>query len=54
MFLQAGRCPQQYIVDMYVKIENTRLDFFQHNQQAIKADLYQGILDSIENGELIP
>ncbi|XP_021725783.1 uncharacterized protein LOC110692998 [Chenopodium quinoa] len=51
MLLRAGRCLQQYIVDMYVKIENTRLDYFRHNQQTIRADLYQGILDSIESGE---
>ncbi|XP_021725285.1 uncharacterized protein LOC110692557 [Chenopodium quinoa] len=54
LLLRAGRCLQQYIVDMYVKIENTRLDYFRHNQQTIKADLYQGILDSIESGETNP
>ncbi|XP_056697313.1 uncharacterized protein [Spinacia oleracea] len=51
MLLRAGRCFQQYIVDMYVKIENTRLDFFRKNQQTIRADLYQGILDTVESGE---
>ncbi|XP_021749405.1 uncharacterized protein LOC110715140 [Chenopodium quinoa] len=51
MLLRAGRCFQQYIVDMYIKIENTRLDFFRRNQQTIRADLYQGILDSVEGGE---
>ncbi|XP_021757489.1 uncharacterized protein LOC110722527 [Chenopodium quinoa] len=51
MLLRGGRCFQQYIVDMYVKIENTRLDFFRRNQQAIRADLYQGILDTVEDGE---
>lgn len=51
MLLRAGRCLQQYIVDMYVKIENTRLDFFRYNQETIRADLYQGILDTLESGE---
>ncbi|XP_057247317.1 uncharacterized protein LOC104901443 [Beta vulgaris subsp. vulgaris] len=51
MLLRAGRCLQQYIVDMYVKIENTRLDFFRYNQKTIRADLYQGILDTLESGE---
>ncbi|XP_021741311.1 uncharacterized protein LOC110707591 [Chenopodium quinoa] len=32
-------------VDMYVKLENTRLDFFRRNQVAIRADLYQGLVD---------
>ncbi|XP_021755007.1 uncharacterized protein LOC110720312 [Chenopodium quinoa] len=36
---------------MYVKLENTRLDFFRQNQAAIRADLYQGILDCFESGE---
>ncbi|XP_021754905.1 uncharacterized protein LOC110720203 [Chenopodium quinoa] len=51
MLLRGGRCFQQYIVDMYVKIENTRLDFFRQNQQTIQEDLYQGILDTVEDGE---
>ncbi|KAH9615795.1 hypothetical protein KSS87_021796 [Heliosperma pusillum] len=51
LLLRAGRCLQQYIVDMYVKVENTRLDFFRHNQATIRADLYQGILDTVEAGE---
>ncbi|KAH9624793.1 hypothetical protein KSS87_003736 [Heliosperma pusillum] len=51
LLLRAGRCFQQYIVDMYVKIENTRLDFFRNNQETIRAELYQGILDTMESGE---
>ncbi|XP_056698246.1 uncharacterized protein [Spinacia oleracea] len=51
LLLRAGRCLQQYIVDMYVKIENTRLYFFRRNQATIRGDLYQGILDTVESGE---
>ncbi|KAK9689010.1 hypothetical protein RND81_09G027900 [Saponaria officinalis] len=51
MLFRAGRCLQQYIVDMYVKIENTRLDFFRKNQDTTRAELYQGILDTLESGE---
>ncbi|KAK9688716.1 hypothetical protein RND81_09G006000 [Saponaria officinalis] len=51
MLLRAGRCLQQYVVDMYVKIENTRLDFFRKNQDTIRAELYQGLLDTVEAGE---
>ncbi|XP_074295820.1 uncharacterized protein LOC141623611 isoform X1 [Silene latifolia] len=51
MMLRAGRCFQQYVVDMYVKIENTRLDFFRNNQDTIRAELYQGILDTVDAGE---
>ncbi|XP_074290807.1 uncharacterized protein LOC141617508 [Silene latifolia] len=49
--LREDRLFQQYIVDMYVKIENTRLDFLRLNQEAIRADLYQGILDTLSLGE---
>ncbi|XP_074299006.1 uncharacterized protein LOC141630009 [Silene latifolia] len=51
MLLRTGRCFQQYVVDMYVKIENTRLDYFRNNQETIRAELYQGILDTIGTGE---
>lgn len=36
---------------MYVKLENTRLDFLRNNQATIRAELYQGILDTVDNGE---
>ncbi|XP_074277137.1 uncharacterized protein LOC141600787 [Silene latifolia] len=51
MVIRGGRLFQQFIVDMYVKIENTRLDFLRLNQDTIRADLYQGILDTLELGE---
>ncbi|XP_048501440.1 uncharacterized protein LOC104885353 [Beta vulgaris subsp. vulgaris] len=49
--LRACRLFQQFIVDMYVKLENTGLDFFRHNQATIRVELYQGILDCFEGGE---
>lgn len=51
ILLHACRLLQQYVVDMYIKIETSRLDYFQNNQKEIHAELYQGIVDSIENGE---
>jgi helitron helicase-like protein len=36
---------QQYIVDMYAKIEQNRLNFFKVNQSTIRTELYQGIQD---------
>ncbi|GFV64162.1 helitron_like_N domain-containing protein [Trichonephila clavipes] len=41
------RCPclfQQYIVDMYSKVENERLRFIRLNQTKLKAEVYYGIL----------
>ncbi|XP_021732988.1 uncharacterized protein LOC110699780 [Chenopodium quinoa] len=51
MLLRSGRCFQQFVVDMYVKIENSRLDYLRNNQDIIRADLYQGIHDSVTDGE---
>ena len=42
---------QQYAVDMYIKLETTRLDYFRRRQSNIIADLYQGIVDSVTAGE---
>ncbi|XP_074293042.1 uncharacterized protein LOC141619937 [Silene latifolia] len=42
---------QQFIVDMYIKIETTRLDFIKCNQKTIRAELYQGIIDSYNADE---
>ena len=36
---------------MYIKIETSRLDYFRNKQTEIRAELYQGIIDSIEIGE---
>ncbi|XP_021721355.1 uncharacterized protein LOC110688911 [Chenopodium quinoa] len=35
---------------MYIKIETSRLDFIRQNQDTIRAELYQGILDSLNTG----
>ena len=48
-----GRLFQQYIVDIYVKLENTRLDFYRKKQKEIRAELYQGILDSLHHRETV-
>ncbi|XP_057780225.1 uncharacterized protein LOC130998836 [Salvia miltiorrhiza] len=52
IFLLAGRLLQQYIVDMYIKLETTRLDYYRQNQSTMRVELYQGIVDSVFNGEL--
>ncbi|XP_051220245.1 uncharacterized protein [Lolium perenne] len=44
---------QQWAVDMYIKMETMRLDFFSKpkNQKRIRAELYQGVVDVIDAGE---
>ncbi|KAG5537863.1 hypothetical protein RHGRI_025085 [Rhododendron griersonianum] len=54
ILLESARLLQQFTVDMYVKIETSRLDYFRNRQEEIRADLYQGIVDSIGHGESDP
>jgi hypothetical protein len=40
----------QVVVDTYVKIESSHLDFIRNNQDTMRADLYQGLVDSYVRG----
>ena len=51
ILLLAGRLFQQYVVDMYIKLETTRLDFYKTQQSQIHSELYQGIVDVVNAGE---
>ena len=37
---------QQFVVDTYIKIESSRLDYIRNNQQVLRADLYQGLCNT--------
>ncbi|XP_022683539.1 uncharacterized protein LOC101768973 [Setaria italica] len=37
---------QQFAIDTYVKIESSRLNYIRNNQDLLKADLYQGLVDN--------
>ncbi|TVU21986.1 hypothetical protein EJB05_31658, partial [Eragrostis curvula] len=47
------RLLQQWIVDMYIKVESMRLNWYSlpAHQKIIRADLYQGVLDTLATGE---
>jgi len=53
VFFHAGRLFQQFAVDMCVKVESMRLDWYAKpaHQAIIRADLYQGLLDTLAAGE---
>ncbi|XP_073120058.1 uncharacterized protein [Henckelia pumila] len=36
---------------MYIKLETTRLDYYRNNQDELRSEYYQGIVDSINCGE---
>src|ERR1700722_11224500 len=46
-----GRLFQQWIVDMYTVIEQTRLNYLKYNQKQIRAELYNGLQDAMISGD---
>ena len=38
-------------MDTYIKIESSRLDYIRNHQIEIRANLYQGLVDSLHAGE---
>ena len=44
-----GRLFQQYVVDNYAKIEDGRLHYIRSNQSKLRAELYQGLADAVQN-----
>nr|XP_027127530.1 uncharacterized protein LOC113743677 [Coffea arabica] len=48
--LNTGRLLQQYVIDMYIKIESQRLDYYRSRQQLIRREEPQGIMDSVISG----
>ena len=46
-----GRLFQQYIVDMYAKIEEQRLWFIRNNQNKLRTELYQGLADAVQSSD---
>uniref|UniRef100_A0A452YMX3 Helitron helicase-like domain-containing protein n=1 Tax=Aegilops tauschii subsp. strangulata TaxID=200361 RepID=A0A452YMX3_AEGTS len=50
--LHGARLFQQWGVDMFIKIEGCRLKWIRDHQREIRADLYQGLVDSIAVGEM--
>ncbi|XP_042961368.1 uncharacterized protein LOC122296047 [Carya illinoinensis] len=51
ILLLSGRLLQQFVVDMYIKIETSRLDYFRSKQHEIRSYVYQGIVNSLSVGE---
>jgi hypothetical protein len=42
-----GKLFHQYIVDMYAKMEQQRLNFVRFNQESLRADMYKGLADAV-------
>ncbi|KAG2073113.1 hypothetical protein BDR04DRAFT_1011474, partial [Suillus decipiens] len=44
---RGGRLFQQYVVDAWASIEQSRLNWIRNNQKKLRADCYQGLTDNI-------
>ena len=46
-----GRLFQQYIVDMYSKVEAARLSYIRFNQTKLHSEMYQGLSDALQGSD---
>nr|XP_027082463.1 uncharacterized protein LOC113704790 [Coffea arabica] len=51
MLLHCLRLLQQFLIDSYVKIEISKLDFHRHLQNVVRSEILQGVLDSVSLGK---
>jgi hypothetical protein len=53
ILFDGGRLFQWWLVDMYVKVESMRLDWYSlpKHQKIIRSELYRGIVDTSKPGE---
>ena len=52
--LWSGRLLQQYAVDAWASIEQTKLNWVRSNQRKIRAEVYQGVVDAAAGDEELP
>ncbi|XP_073224868.1 uncharacterized protein [Cicer arietinum] len=51
--LRSGRLFQQYMVDTYASIEEVRINWIRKNQKQLHAELYNGLRDAINQGNVM-
>jgi hypothetical protein len=49
--LRFGRLTQEFIVDMFAKIENSRLSYIRFHQDDLRVDVYAGASDYVRRGD---
>lgn len=49
--LYGGRLFQQYLVDAYVCIEQSRLEYIRSNQSSLRKEYLQGVYDAVSRGD---
>lgn len=48
-----GRLFQQFVVDAYSVIENTRLNWIRHNQTKLRSEVYHNLVDLLSKGDAV-
>ncbi|KIJ35047.1 hypothetical protein M422DRAFT_262790 [Sphaerobolus stellatus SS14] len=48
---RGGRLLQQYVVDAWAQIEQSRLSWLQFNQNKLRAEVYNGLADALQSGD---
>jgi hypothetical protein len=51
--LRVGRLLQQFIIDAYACIEHNRMKFIRENQRQFHCDLYNGLQDALNVGDVL-
>ena len=49
--LWSGKLFQQYVVDAWASIEQSKLNWVRNNQKKIRAEVYQGVVDAVAGDE---
>ncbi|CAN6968293.1 unnamed protein product, partial [Brassica oleracea var. botrytis] len=49
--IKSGRLLHQYIVDIYTAIEEDQLRWVRNNQDVLRAELYNNVLDAVSRGD---
>lgn len=52
VLLKAGKLTQQFVVHGFIIIESTRMSYLRKNQNQLRIECYQGLLDHIANNPL--
>ncbi|XP_071912356.1 uncharacterized protein [Coffea arabica] len=52
MLVHSLKLLQQFVVGTYIKIETSRLDFHRKQQNGIRTEILQGIMDSVAIGQI--
>ena len=50
--MRSRRLLQQCAVDQWAKVQLSRLDWIEHNQNTIRAEKYCGLFDALNTGDL--